>query len=398
MTGYSNDPRVAFAENWWDEEAGPDLMARVASAPRNHLHEYRIAARSHHGFVPGNHAKPALAPLVDPVSYVDLWDHPRTLEWYFDRMAAPGLEAIAPRIASLLLLFDNVYVQDPLFVYDDENMFKTDRLMVHISIICLCAGLWGEGLTLVDAGSTELGEIPETRALVEEIDKRMRDHGYDDGVLLSSLGGRALPSGGHWLIEPGLLRGTRAAVRSNFKLIPAELRRTKHYAIVADAWRKNSSLRFGTGMDTLSRVAKISLGSLASLEDVQLVRNNEGVLCDLRTGLSAVLLRLGEVDPLDRASVEESMAFVADELSPLSARLQGAAQKKVLRSVLQEELRPLVFRIPVAAGLGLATGNPWLAGAAVAIDTFAEMLPKHAHARGSIEKTASAVGRILSLE
>lgn len=151
-------------------------------------------------------------------------------------------------------------------------------------------------------------------------------------------------------------------------------------------------------METLSRAAKISLGSLASLKDVQLVRNNEGVLCDLRTGLSAALRRLGEVDPLDRASVEESMAFVADELSPLSSRLQDAAQKKVLRSVLQEELRPLVLRMPVAAGLGLATGNAWLAGAAVAIDTFAEMLPKHAHARDSTEKTASAVGRILLLE
>lgn len=191
MTSYSKDPRVAFAENWWGEAAGPDLMARVASAPRDHLHDYRLAARSRQGFVPGSHA---------------------------------------------------------------------------------------------------------------------------------------------------------------------------------------------------------------SLKDVQLVRNNEGVLCDLRTGLSAALRRLGEVDPLDRASVEESMAFVADELSPLSSRLQGAAQKKVLRSVLQEELRPLVLRIPVAAGLGLATGNAWLAGAAVAIDTFAEMLPKHAHARDSTAKTASAVGRILSLE
>lgn len=389
MTSYSKDPRVAFAENWWGEAAGPDLMARVASAPRDHLHDYRHAARSRQGFVPGSHAKPALAPLVDPVSYVDMWNHPRTLEWYFDRMAAPGLEAIAPRIASLLLLFDEVYVQDPLFVEDAERMFKTDRLMVHISIICLCAELWGEGLTLVDAYPTEPGEGWETYALVEKIDMRMRDHGSDDGVFLSGEG---------WLIEPGLLRGTRAALRSNFKLMPAELRRTKHYAIVADAWLANSALRFGTGMETLSRAAKISLGSLASLKDVQLVRNNEGVLCDLRTGLSAALRRLGEVDPLDRASVEESMAFVADELSPLSSRLQGAAQKKVLRSVLQEELRPLVLRIPVAAGLGLATGNAWLAGAAVAIDTFAEMLPKHAHARDSTEKTASAVGRILSLE
>lgn len=389
MTSYSNDPRVAFAENWWGEAAGPDLMARVASAPRDHLHEYRRAARSQDGFVPGSHAKPALAPLVDPVSYVHLWNHPQTLEWYFERMAAPGLEAIAPRLASLLLLFDKVYVQDPLFVEDAERMFKTDLLMVHISIICLCAGLWGEGLTLVDAYPTKPGEFWETYALVEEIDIRVRNHGFDDGALLS---------GTEWLIEPGLLRGMRAAVRSNFKLMPAELRRTKHYAIVADAWRENSALRFGTRMDMLSRAAKISLGSLASLKDVQLARNNEGVLCDLRTGLSAALRRLGEVDPLDRASVDESMAFVANELSPLSSRLQGAAQKKVLRSVLQEELRPLLLRIPVAAGLGLATGNPWLAGATVAIDTFAEMLPKHARARDSTEKTASAVGRILSLE